>query len=46
MGKGHRHIQVATQTPVGNLWLAIANHYGSRMESFGDSNGRVSDFFG
>ncbi|HEX5110500.1 MAG TPA: DUF1552 domain-containing protein [Vicinamibacterales bacterium] len=46
VGKGHRHIQLPKQTPVGNLWLEIANHYGSRMESFGDSNGRVSDFFG
>jgi len=27
------------------LWLAIANQYGSRQESFGDSDGRIEDFF-
>jgi uncharacterized protein DUF1552 len=43
-GKGRRHIKVATQTPVGNLWLAVANHYGSTIETFGDSNGRVELF--
>jgi hypothetical protein len=42
--KGRRHIQVARQTPVGNLWLAVANHYGSTIETFGDSNGRVELF--
>jgi hypothetical protein len=36
---------VKERTPVGNLWLAIANKYGSRLESFGDSNGRVDEFF-
>jgi len=44
-GKGHRHIQVRKQTPIGNLWLAVANQYGSRLESFGDSDGRIEDFF-
>ena len=44
-GKGHRHIQVRKQTPVGNLWLAVANQYGSGIESFGDSDGRIDDFF-
>ena len=45
VGKGNRHIQLKKQTPVGNLWLAVANQYGSRIETFGDSNGRVEDFF-
>jgi hypothetical protein len=45
VGKGHRHIKVKERTPVGNLWLEIANKYGSRLESFGDSNGRVDEFF-
>jgi Protein of unknown function (DUF1552) len=44
-GKGRRHIEVAKQTPVGNLWLAVANHYGSPIETFGDSNGRVEGLF-
>jgi hypothetical protein len=45
VGKGHRHVQLAPRTPVGNLWLEIANRYGSRMETFGDSTGRVDGFF-
>lgn len=45
VGKGHRHIQLKPQTPVGNLWLAVSNHFGSTIDKFGDSNGRVEDFF-
>jgi Protein of unknown function (DUF1552) len=45
VGKGHRHVQLPTRTPVGNLWLAMANHYGSTIDTFGDSNGRVEGFF-
>jgi hypothetical protein len=45
VGRGHRHIQLPERTPVGNLWLTIANQYGERMETFGDSTGRVEDFF-
>ena len=44
-GKGRRHIEVAKQTPVGNLWLSVANHYGSTIDTFGDSNGRVEGLF-
>jgi hypothetical protein len=40
-GRGNRHIRAAENTPVGNLWLAVANRYGSDVESFGASNGRV-----
>jgi hypothetical protein len=45
VGKGHRHLQLKPRTPVGNLWLTVANKFGDRMESFGDSDGRVEDFF-
>jgi len=45
VGKGHRHIKLKPQTPVGNLWLAVANKYGSQINTFGDSNGRVEDLF-
>ena len=38
-GRGNRHIQNAANTPVGNLWLGVADRFGSRMESFGVSNG-------
>jgi hypothetical protein len=40
-GPGNRHLQNAANTPVGNLWLGVANRFGSRMESFGVSNGMV-----
>jgi hypothetical protein len=40
-GRGHRHLENAPNTPVGNLWLGIAHRFGSRMESFGVSNGTV-----
>jgi hypothetical protein len=46
VGKGNRHIKLKPQTPVGNLWLEVAGHFGSTQETFGDSNGRVSEFFG
>ena len=44
VGKGHRHIQMAPKTLVGNLWMAVAQRYGSRVPSIGESNG-VVDFF-
>ena len=44
VGKGHRHIQMAPRTPVGNMWVAVAKKYGSSVESIGESNG-VVDFF-
>jgi Protein of unknown function (DUF1552) len=40
-GRGNRHLQNPPNTPVGNLWLGVANSYGSPLESFGVSNGRV-----
>jgi hypothetical protein len=45
VGKGHRHVTLPPRTPVGNLWLTIANQYGSRLDTFGESNGRVEEFF-
>jgi hypothetical protein len=44
VGRGNRHIQLAPRTPVGNLWLSVANKYGSDLTSIGESNGMV-DFF-
>ncbi|HEY4360239.1 MAG TPA: DUF1552 domain-containing protein [Bryobacteraceae bacterium] len=46
VGKGHRHIQLAKQTPVGNLWRAVAARYGSSVEKYGDSTGMVEGLFG
>jgi hypothetical protein len=45
VGKGHRHVQLAPRTPVGNLWLSIANKYGAALDTFGDSTGRVDELF-
>ena len=45
VGKGYRHIALPSRTPVGNLWLSIAGKYGSQFDTFGDSNGRVDEFF-
>ena len=44
VGTGHRHITLPTRTPVGNLWMAVAKHYGSPIERVGDSNGAVDLF--
>jgi hypothetical protein len=44
VGRGNRHIRLAPRTPIGNLWVSVANHYGSRIETLGESNGRVELF--
>ena len=44
VGRGNRHIQLAPRTPIGNLWVSVANHYGSPIETLGESNGRVELF--
>jgi hypothetical protein len=44
-GQGARHIQVATRTPVGNLWMAVAEKYGNPQQSFGESTGIVDGVF-
>jgi hypothetical protein len=42
VGKGHRHVQVAARTPIGNLWREAAGAYGSPMDHFGDASGQTS----
>jgi hypothetical protein len=44
VGRGHRHIELPTRTPVGNLWLTVAQKYGSAIDVFGDSTGTVEFF--
>jgi hypothetical protein len=44
VGRGNRHIRLAPRTPIGNLWVSVANHYGSAIETLGESNGRVELF--
>jgi hypothetical protein len=41
-GKGRRFIAAAPRTPIGNLWVGVANHFGSDISSLGISNGRMS----
>ena len=45
LGKGHRHVQVAQRTPVGNLWIAVAGKFGRPMERFGDGSEPVDGLF-
>lgn len=40
--KGGRHISGREWTPVANLWLEVANLFGSPLETFAESTGRVS----
>ena len=42
-GKG-RHVQLPVRTPVGNLWMNVAEKFGRTMERFGDSTGRADVF--
>jgi hypothetical protein len=41
VGQGHRHIETPPRTPIGNLWLGVAGQFGSRVESVGESTGRL-----
>ena len=45
IGRGHRHVELPRRTPVGNLWLTVADHYGARLETFGDGSGFVEGVF-
>jgi hypothetical protein len=45
-GKGQRHVQVATRTPVGCLWLTVANRFGAPpMQRYGDAEGMIDGLF-
>jgi hypothetical protein len=41
VGKGHRHVVAREHTPLGNLWVTVAEMYGCDGQSFGESTGRV-----
>ena len=46
VGTGHRHIKVAPQTPVGRLWLSVADRFGApKAERFGDGEGMLDGIF-
>jgi hypothetical protein len=40
----NRHLQLAPGTPVGNLWLTVANQLDNPMEKFGESSGTIDLF--
>jgi len=44
VGRGNRHVVLGNQTPIGNLWLTIANHFDSPLTTFGESTG-TAEFF-
>ena len=41
VGKGHRHVVAPEHTPLGNLWVTVAEMYGCNGLTFGESTGRV-----
>jgi hypothetical protein len=43
--KGHRHVELAKRTPVGNLWRSVAERFETPLEKFGDSTGIVDGVF-
>ena len=45
VGQGHRHVQVAARTPVGNLWSTVAAKYGTNIEHYGDGDGKIDGLF-
>lgn len=45
VGQGHRHVEVATRTPVGNLWSTVAAKFGTQIEHFGDGTGALGELF-
>jgi Protein of unknown function (DUF1552) len=40
-GRGHRHLAESPKTPLGNLWLSVADIFGSHLAAVGESTGRV-----
>ena len=43
--RGGRHIQYQDGTPLANLHLTLLDRVGVRLDSFGDSNGKIEDLF-
>ena len=44
LGKGYRHIELPTRTPVGDLWLSVAHKFGDQMKQFGDGDAPIQLF--
>jgi hypothetical protein len=48
VGAGHRHVQVALRTPVGNLWSTVAARFdvtGTYLDHYGDGSGMIEGVF-
>ncbi len=43
--RGGQHIRYATGTPLANLHVTLLDRVGVRLDSFGDSSGRIEDLF-
>jgi hypothetical protein len=43
--KGNRHIRYEQPVPLANLHLTLMDKVGMRIDSFGDSNGKITDLF-
>ena len=43
--KGGRHIKFEKGTPLANLHLTLLDRIGVRMDSFGDSDGKIENLF-
>jgi hypothetical protein len=43
-GKGHRHVVLPVRTPVGSLWMNVAERFGMPMDTFGDAMAKVDVF--
>jgi hypothetical protein len=41
VGVGHRHVLEKPHTPLGNLWVRVAEKFGCGEHTFGESNGAV-----
>jgi hypothetical protein len=41
--KGGRHIRYAKDTPLANLHLTLLDQFGVKLDSIGDSTGRLDD---
>jgi hypothetical protein len=39
--KGDRHVKLGGETPLSNLWLGVANTFGTPLARFGDSSGEL-----
>jgi hypothetical protein len=44
VGRGNRHIQPPPRTPIGNLWMSVAERYSAHPSAIGESTGALAFF--